>query len=383
VNPEEVGGTEAWFQWGSSPALGLETSKQSVATGNTLLPVEASVEGLHPNETYHYGLAGFDDNASAPEAPLTSETASFQTPSVAPRVIGVPRAPFVHSASVVMSAELNPENASTGYEFQYAPVGACEGREREVGHALPLAECPGMLETGSLESALYGQIGATLEATGLQPATSYRFRLAAENEHGEKAMGEEGAFTTAAAAVPRAVTGAASAIGTTSALISGTVDPDGASATYSFEVGVYAGASTQYGVVFSGSVAGASALVAEQLALTGLQAGTTYAYRIAISSPGYGEAKGAPVLLSTQGLPEALSSPVPLPLLAVPGISFPSPGVAGASTKGTKALTVAQKLARALQACRKEKSKKQRGACERQARKRYARSKQADKRKKG
>jgi hypothetical protein len=48
----------------------------------------------------------------------------------------------------------------------------------------------------------------------------------------------------------------------------------------------------------------------------------------------------------------------------------------------TKALTNAQKLAKALTACKK-KSKKQRAACQKQARKKYPKSKQANNRKKG
>jgi hypothetical protein len=374
ANPEEVENTDAWFQWGLTPAFGKETPVQTICTvavtcGDTLVPVKAVVEGLHPNQTYYYGLAGFDQNAPAAEkSPLTSETGSFPVQSAPPRIVGAPSVPFVRSSSVVLFAELNPENAMTRYEFQYAQARACEGREHEVGHAVEVGECPGMQETGVLESDLYGKIGATLEATGLQPATAYRDRLLAKNEHKETATGEEGVFTTSPAAVVRAVTGTANAIGTTSALVSGTIDPDGVSATYSFELGVYTGATTQYGVVFSGPAGTGSAFVEKTLALTGLQAGTTYAYRIKVSSPGYGAAEGAPVVFTTLGLPEVLPVPTPLAMLAVPSISFPAV-VSSKST--TKALTSAQKLAKALKACKKDKSKKQRATCEKQARKQY------------
>ena len=108
---------------------------------------------------------------------------------------------------------------------------------------------------------------------------------------GGAATSTEGTFTTGPAPVPRAATGVPSAVGTTSATISGTVDPDGQPATYSFELGVYNGASTQYGVVFSGPAGAEAVPVGESLAITGLQPGTTYAYRIEIAS-GYGTADG-------------------------------------------------------------------------------------------
>lgn len=71
--------------------------------------------------------------------------------------------------------------------------------------------------------------------------------------------------------------------------------------------------------------------------------------------------------------------PPGLPLLATPAIAFPT------ETKNTakptvKKLTRAQKLAQALKACKKDKTKHERVACERLARKRYAFVKKAKKR---
>ena len=161
------------------------------------------------------------------------------------------------------------------------------------------------------------------------------------------------------------------------------MNPDGLPASYAFELGVYNGAATQYGVVFSAPAGTSTVAVEETLALSGLQPGTTYAFRIAISS-GYVEneshtVQGAPVTFTTAGLPEVLSVPAVLAQLAIPNISFP---VAVASKSTTKALTNAQKLAKALKVCKK-KSKSKRSACEKQARKKYPKSKQANHRKKG
>jgi hypothetical protein len=214
-----------------------------------------------------------------------------------------------------MFGELNLENANTEYFFEY---GACPA----------LASCANVQSTPDEVSSVYGKIGATLEATGLQPDTVYRYRLCAESENNAKteklvSIGPEGAFTTASAPIVNAQTGPASAVGATSAVVSGAVSPDGQPATYTFELGVYNGASTQYGIVFSGSAGASTVLVEESHVLTGLQPGTTYAYRITIHS-GYGESVGAPLTFTTEGLPAVLAVPAPLGQLPIPNIAFPS-----------------------------------------------------------
>jgi hypothetical protein len=374
--------TEVWFQWGITPLLGEKTPQQPVVNekpkeGEEEAPVKVSarVEGLRPNETFYYRLAGEDHNVKTPEL-LTGETISFKAPTAPPRIVGTPSVSYVHSSSAVMFGELNPENTNTRYEFQYVPYGACGSLEES---------CPGMAQTPAQESPAYGTVATTLEATGLQPATTYRYRLFAVNQGSEPAVNEtggsplpEGTFATAPAPVPRAQTGAAGAITATGAVVSGMVDPDGVPASYAFELGVYVGASTQYGIVFSGPAGASSIPVEKTLSLTGLQPGTTYAYRIEIES-GYGTAQGETATFTTAGLPSVLVVPSVLAQLAVPPIAFPP----ATTTTTTKALTNAQKLAKALKACKKDKSKKQRAACQKQARKKYPKSKQANNRKKG
>jgi hypothetical protein len=63
--------------------------------------------------------------------------------------------------------------------------------------------------------------------------------------------------------------------------------------------------------------------VEETTALSGLQPGTIYAYRLVIHS-GQGEARGATATFTTQGLPSVLASPTSPPLLATPSIAFPT-----------------------------------------------------------
>jgi hypothetical protein len=378
VDPWGVPATEVWFQWGQTATLGQETVPQPVPSTKAegeeepLAPVSALLEGLRPNEPVNYRVAARDKNVVAPEL-LTSETASLTTPTVAPVIVGEPSSSFVKASSAVLTGALNPENTNTRYAFQYGP---CE----------TLEVCPAATKTAVLESSVYGQIPTILEAAGLQPATTYRYRLVADDRHevagetqGGESQGPEASFTTAPAAIVHAETGPASAVTVTGAIVSGTVAPGGQPATYTFQLGVYEGAGTEYGTVFSGPTGAVSGPVPETLALTGLQPGTTYAYRIAIKS-GYGQAVGAPVLFTTAGLPSVLFSPTPLGMLATPPIAFPPEAVVASTTRAV--LTGAQKLARALRAC-EAKPRKQRAACRKQARRKYTKSKQANHRKRG
>jgi uncharacterized repeat protein (TIGR01451 family) len=139
-----------------------------------------------------------------------------------------------------------------------------------------------------------------------------------------RAIGPEAEFTTAPAAKVQAFTGGYSAVTTTSALISGSANPDGQAATYTFELGINAGTATQYGTVFSGPIPAETIFVPEQVLLTGLQPGIQYAYRIRITS-GYGTDLGATATFTTEGLHTALPLPPPLATLPPPPIPFPKP----------------------------------------------------------
>jgi hypothetical protein len=389
VNPWGVAETEVWFRWGSTEAFGAETAKQPVSTGTGLVGVSAQISEVLPGESLYDELAGEDHNVKAPEEPLTSPTVEkLTTPTVPPRIVGKPIAAFQTPTSSVFFGHVNPENTLTTYEFQYAPEKSCDTGKLAEGKSLTEA-CNGMLQTSESQSSQYGQVGAALEGTGLQPATVYRYRLYAINAKGQGALGEtggaqlpEGTFETAPAPAVQAQTGPATAIGTTSAVISGTVNPDGQASTYTFELGVYNGAATRYGIVFSGPAGAGSEPVEEQLGVSGLQPGTTYAYRISIhfgdGSLNGASATGATATFTTAGLPAVLLSPAPLAQLSIPAIAFPKE----AKVSTVKALTRAQKLANALRACKK-KPRKQRAACEKRAHKQYAKSKQANNPKKG
>jgi hypothetical protein len=333
VNPESVGSTAAWFEYGSTPALGSKTSIESVVTGDVLVPIKVTVIGLRPNEQYYYRLAVEDKNTGG-EA-VYGKILVRSTPPVAPRsVCGEPQVAYVTFSSALLSCVVNPENANTVYRFQY---GICAN----------ITECSGVLETAPLESAAYGSLAVAQTVKELMPSTTYRYRLTAINEHEEAASGQEGSFTTAPLPSPIVSTEAASEVTATSATVNGVVEASGIEATYMFELGVYNGANTVYSTIASGPTSAESETVGESFTLAGLQPGTTYSYRLAVANA-YGVVSGGPVQFTTLAPLAVLAPPVVPTLLTMPKISFPTEHVA-------------KKLAK----CKKDYQRRGNGKCQR------------------
>ncbi len=364
VNAEGVADTEVWFEWGATCLFGHESMKQSLGPGETPAAVNTMVISQKPNEALCFRLVGEDLPVKAPEK-LTSEAVLSRTPIAPPKIVGEPSVVAEGPFTAAMFSEINPENTATSYHFEYGP---CVEREACSGSPYPES-------TLSHESAQYGAIGTVLEASGLQPDTLYHYRLAAINSAKMAAVNEkdesvvpEGRFMTAPAPKVEADTGGVNGVTATSASIYGSVNPDGQAAAYQFELGVYRGAATEYGVVVSGTAGLGSKPVSEKLTLTGLRPGTSYAYRITAHS-GDGSAQGSTAIgavetFTTSELPVVLNEEVSPELLQVPKVKFPS------QRGGTIHLTNTKKLAMALKACRK-KVRRLRPACERKARKRY------------
>ena len=320
LNPDGIS-TRAFFRYGTTPALAQQSATVFQGTGEAFMSEVARVEGLKPNQTYYYDLGAEAQVEGEPLLSEVDETASFHTPG-APAKIGLPSAAFVGTSTAVISAQIDPEHATTTYHFEY---GSCAS----------LAGCPGVQSTQAEESSQAGELGASRELSGLASGTLYSYRLVAESEFEEAGHivhpvveGAEGQFTTAPQPTPTAVTGGASSITATGAVLSGEVNSEGPAATYLFELGVYAGTQTRYGVVASGSVAGTGGPTVESASLASLQPNVTYAFRIAIGSgylttPGQ-TAFGAPVVFTTSALP-ALLGEAPLALLPLPPLPAAHP----------------------------------------------------------
>jgi hypothetical protein len=339
INPNGVP-TAGLFDY--YPPAGTQSSLAFEGDGTAFTPVHDSITGLEPNETYHY-KAHAEGSVEGEALHEDGEEVEFHTPTLPPEIVGEPSVSFVKAQSAVLTAVVNPEHSSSGYRFEY---GACP----------TLVGCATVLETPEESSSQYGAIGVGQEIVGLEPLTTYSYRFVVEGEAG-KAIGTEGTFTTGSRATVHATTGAASGVTDTTAVIYGSVDPEGQAATYTFEVGLYAGAGTQFGTVFSAGTGAVETSVEESFGLSGLQPGVTYAYRIAVHS-GYGVATGATQTFTTQGLSSVISPPPAVALIPVPNLAFPKPVT---SVKG-KAKKPTPKKRKKIKTKSRKGKKKARGA---------------------
>jgi hypothetical protein len=112
-----------------------------------------------------------------------------------------------------------------------------------------------------------------------------------------------GAAGAAAASPPGASTGPVTAIGPTTATVSGSVNPNGVATTWFVEYG----ASTSYGSQTATTSAGSgTGSVAISPTLTGLKPGTSYHYRVVATSTA-GTGRGSDGLLTTSAAPQAVT----------------------------------------------------------------------------
>jgi phosphodiesterase/alkaline phosphatase D-like protein len=296
----------------TSPAPpGTDAGKGDVAT-EEVVPATTVLSGLKANTTYYYRLVASNEFGSAP----ATEGGSFKTLPNDP-VVSSESVAFVESEEALVSAVVNPNEASTTYHFVYGPTAS-------YGSSAPVSE----LELGS------GGEGLTvlLTLTGLQPGTTYHYAVVATNAGGST-YGPDQAFTTAPAALPVVSTGGASEVSQNSAVISGTLDPNGVNAGYEFDIG----ADTTYGVRVFGDAGSGDAPETFTFTMHGLAAGSTYHYRL-VAHNAFGTVYGPDETFTTPGFPTSLiSSPLGAPL--VPEPVFAPPRVSGVSSGGAPGKT--------------------------------------------
>lgn len=185
----------------------------------------------------------------------------------------------VGSTSATVTGSIDPGGQATTWYVEY-------GKSTSYGSKTASASA------GSGSSAV--TVSANL--SGLASGTTYHYRIVATNGTGTD-HGADAVFTTSVP--PVATTGSASGIGPTSATLNGTVDPNGRDTTYYFEYGT----TSSYGTKTSTKSAGSSTSPqSESAAITGLQAGRTYHFRLVASSDA-GTSTGKDATFATSGAP--------------------------------------------------------------------------------
>jgi hypothetical protein len=332
-------GTDINYTLGSIPA-----SPAGVGSGFGDQAESATLAGLQPNTLYHYRVIATNATGTTEGVDHTFTT----LPNGPSATTGA--ASGVGQSAATLTGTIDPQGAQTSYYFEYSGPGTFSIVSGKAG-------------SGS------GATTVTAPVNGLTPGATYQYRLIATNTGGTT-VGSYQTFTTAPpppSGPPAAVTGGTSNLTPSSATLGGTVDPNGGATSYQFQYGT----SAAYGAGLSEASAGSGAEPQGVAAgLSGLAPGTAYHYRLVASN-----AAG-----TTYGADQAFTTP------AAPVSAFGPPVAntfAPTTTKPTtpKPLTRAQKLSKALKACKKDKSKAKRAKCAKEARKKYAPPKKKKKKK--
>jgi hypothetical protein len=386
---------------GATGTVGNEAAELNEHVHNPC-PVSAEVFGLEPGHTYYFRVVAENEvteyAANANKGKPVTLTTAFEP--YAPPGIGTGGASDITGTTAALSGEVDPKGADTSYHFAYISQtgyqeaiknGAANPADGEAAYqaalakgapspyaegettvSLPLAATEvvrinGENVTVTRKNAYESQAIGPIPAAGLLPGKTYHYALVATNKYGAQSIGQDNTFTTSSAAPPIVTTGGASGVSQNAATLSGTVTTNGLQTDYGFEIGTSPG---NYGPATGLGAIGGSLTNTVSVTLNELQPGTTYYYRVTATNAD-GTEVGQPASFTTPGFPTLLVAPQSLPLIASPSVMFPTETEnTSTTTATTKKLTNAQKLSKALKACRREKGGR-RASCAASARRKF------------
>jgi hypothetical protein len=301
LNPDELE-THYYFQYGPTAAYGSLSPGLPGTTVNGPKGEEASastnIGGLKANSPYHYRLVATNKYGTTYGRDQTLTTPPNKPSVVLQAVTQIfPRQALLHGL-------VNPEGADTKVQVVYGPT-------ESYGSTVPI----GPIDLGSGSEPVQTIVG--LE--GLQPGTTYHYAILATNRSGTT-VGPDQTFQTPPAALPAVTTGPAIEVSQNSARITGSVNPEGVSTSYEFDLGT----DTTYGSSIFGEAGSGTQPRALSLRLQGLAPGTVYHYRL-LAANTYGTVYGADQTFTTPGFPSSLiPAPLAAPLVPIPTFSPPS-----------------------------------------------------------
>jgi hypothetical protein len=211
INPEGVSGTTYHFEYGADANYGNSTPDVDPGSGSSAVAAsDVANVGLLPNSTYHFRLVG-----SNPGGTIYGADNTFTTAPGPPVVDGSPPSvSAITPTGATLNGTVDPRGSTTSYHFDY-------GLDTSYGSV--------STPNGSV-AAGQGNQGASSTITGLTPATTYHFRVVADNGTGGPQTGADQTFITGPAAAASATD-----ITAVKATLSGVVNSHGGSAKYHFE----------------------------------------------------------------------------------------------------------------------------------------------------
>jgi len=257
--------TSYWYEYGASGNLGVATAKQNIGSGYVELAAPAFVTGLAKDTTYYFRLVAQNSIGKS-----TGATYTFRTTVGTPAPVGsIPTAKTLAASAITrtsanINGEVTPNKAATKYWFEY-------------GDSANLGAVSAVQSVGDGTAKL----SESLALSNLAPATTYYFRLNAQNQFGT-VNGSILTFKTSGpplSAVPVVTTLVAGPVATTTATLRGTVNPYSSQTTYWFEYSIDSSLVSALKTTPHRSAGGAAATVSIETNVSGLSSNTTYYYR--------------------------------------------------------------------------------------------------------
>ena len=177
VNPAGYA-TSYYFQYGTSTSYGSSTASRSAGSGNSYVPVSASLSNLKPSTTYHYRIVAKNTNGTVSGSDTAFSTAAA---AVLPPSAVTGAASGISAQSAALGGTVNPNGAATSYYYKY-------------GQTSSYGSLTATQSAGSGTSTLPEPIGVS----GLHASTTYHYRIVASNSAGSS-YGSDQTFATPAA----------------------------------------------------------------------------------------------------------------------------------------------------------------------------------------
>ena len=171
IDPDSAHGggpvTNCAFEWGTSSVYDQVAPCDQAMPAGAATPVTATITGLEEGRAYHFRVVAY----SANKVQATTEDRVFRASE--PAVLSDEFASEVFSDGAKLNATVAPRGSTTTYHFEFGTepcsAGACAAQPESV------------IEE---KLATFPTREATQEISGLDPGTTYYWRIVTENEAG-------------------------------------------------------------------------------------------------------------------------------------------------------------------------------------------------------
>src|SRR3989338_426605 len=270
--------TSYWYEYGTTPSMGGKTANQLLGSGSMALNAASYITGLVKDTTYYFRLNAKNEFGQVSDGQFSfTTTHGYAAPVGSVPTVRTNKVSGITQSSAYLDGEVTPNKGITQFWFEY-------GTTANLGNTTALVSV-GDGAIGLQESQLL---------TNLTPATTYYYRINAQNQFGT-VNGATLNFKTAplAIGVSEVKTMPASGISQSAATLNGVVNPKGSQVSYWFMYGVD---SLLGGVLVNTTAEQRADQVTKDIAVavdvTGLSSKTTYYFQLVGRNDQQGGVKG-------------------------------------------------------------------------------------------